>query len=626
MGDFVKQTVAPSSVSTDEGARLFRVVVLTTSAVVTLFSLADFWAGADPRNSIMNAIILVAALVALTVLRSGRLGLAFVVFGWGAWGSVGVDAVLTGTVNNTALYTYPVVILLSGWLLGLRHSYAMCLASIVVILGLAWMETAGIRFTPMVRGPWGRAADLSAILSVSMVVLHRILAHQARQAARMTDLNAQLRESVANLTSREHQLNQAESRFSKVGDIVPAPLSLTDAVTGQIIYVNKAWESVLGWTQQDVIGKSPLELGVWCEMAAREAFGAEFSRNGCVRNLEMNVRAHDGSILPVSVSADSVEQDGRHVTMSLLFDLRDRKSIEANVIKMNAELEARVEQRTQELQTANGELSHALSTLQCAQKELVQSEKMAALGGLVAGVSHELNTPIGNAMTVASSMVDRALEFQGLVTRNELKRSALERFMADSLEGSELVQRSLQRASDLVHSFKQVAVDQASERQRVFQLAEVVREIVITLSPNLKKMPWQLQIDIPDDLVLDSFPGALGQVTINLVMNAAIHAFGDRTEGRIEVRGRQIDQDTVELVFADNGIGMAPETASRIFDPFFTTKLGQGGSGLGLAIVHQMVTQVLQGKVSVESRLGEGSRFVLHLRRTIAHPAAPMDA
>ena len=421
----------------------------------------------------------------------------------------------------------------------------------------------------------------------------------------MTDLNSQLRESVANLTSREHQLNQAESRFSKVGDIVPAPLSLTDAVTGQIIYVNKAWESVLGWTQQDVIGKSPLELGVWCEMAAREAFGAEFSRNGCVRNLEMNVRAHDGSILPVSVSADSVEQDGR---------------------QMNAELEARVEQRTQELQTANGELSHALSTLQCAQKELVQSEKMAALGGLVAGVSHELNTPIGNAMTVASSMVDRALEFQGLVTRNELKRSALERFMADSLEGSELVQRSLQRASDLVHSFKQVAVDQASERQRVFQLAEVVREIVITLSPNLKKMPWQLQIDIPDDLVLDSFPGALGQVTINLVMNAAIHAFGDRTEGRIEVRGRQIDQDTVELVFADNGIGMAPETASRIFDPFFTTKLGQGGSGLGLAIVHQMVTQVLQGKVSVESRLGEGSRFVLHLRRTIAHPAAPMDA
>ncbi len=442
----------------------------------------------------------------------------------------------------------------------------------------------------------------------------------------MYELNTRLRESVAKLTSREHQLNQAESRFAKVGDIVPAPLSLTDASTGQIIYVNKAWESVLGWTQQDVMGKSPLELGVWFDAQARDAFGAEFRRNGCVRNLEMNVRARDGAVLPVSVSADSLEQDGRHVTMSLLFDLRDRKLIEASVLHMNAELEARVEQRTLELQNANGALSNALSTLQCAQKELVQSEKMAALGGLVAGVSHELNTPIGNAMTVASSMLDRALEFQGLVTRNELKRSALERFMADSLEGAELVQRSLQRASDLVHSFKQVAVDQASERQRVFQLAEVVREIVVTLSPNLRKMPWQLEIDIPDELVLDSFPGALGQVTINLVMNAAIHAFGGRSEGRIAVRGRLFDQDTVELVFADNGIGMSPETASRIFDPFFTTKLGQGGSGLGLAIVHQMVTQVLQGKVSVESSLGEGSRFVLHLRRSIAHPVEQLGS
>jgi signal transduction histidine kinase len=319
----------------------------------------------------------------------------------------------------------------------------------------------------------------------------------------------------------------------------------------------------------------------------------------------MHVQARDGTVVPVSVSADSVEQNGRRMTMSLLYDLTERTLIEAKVLKLNAELEARVELRT---------------------RELVQSEKMAALGGMVAGVAHELNTPIGNALVVASSMHDRVLEFQELVLRNELKRSTLDRFMADSLEGSELVQRSLQRASELVNSFKQVAVDQSSERQRPFGLYEVVREIVATLMPNLKKLPWQLEIDIPADIRMNSFPGSLGQVVINLVMNAALHAFTGRTEGLISVTGRQLDDETVELVFADDGVGMTPEIASRIFDPFFTTRLGQGGSGLGLAIVHQMVTQVLLGKVHVESTPNQGSRFIVCLARSITQPTdLPLD-
>jgi PAS domain S-box-containing protein len=598
-GTCAEKSTAPDA---EDGTRLFRAVVQTASLVVVLFTLADYVAGSDLRGSIINAIILMAALTALSVLRIGNVALAFVTFGWGTWVAITVQALLMGRIDNPVLFTYPVVIMLSGWLLGLGHGYAMCTVSVVAILGLAWMETNGIHLIEIHRGTWGRASDLSVILFVSMFIVSRMVLHQQRQTRRVAELNAQLTESVASLTARDQQLSQAESRFATVGDIIPAPLSLTDALTGEITYVNKAWESVLGWTLQGVAGKSPLELGIWFEAASREAFGAEFRRNGCVRHLQMQVQARDGTVVPVSVSADSVEQNGRRMTMSLLYDLTERTLIEAKVLKLNAELEARVELRT---------------------RELVQSEKMAALGGLVAGVSHELNTPIGNALVVSSSMHDRVLEFQELVLRNELKRSTLERFMADSLEGSELVQRSLQRASELVHSFKQVAVDQSSERQRVFGLNEVVREIIATLKPNLKKLPWKLEIDIPADITMHSFPGSLGQVVINLVMNAALHAFDGRTQGLISVTGRQLDAETVQLVFADDGVGMTSDIVGRIFDPFFTTRMGQGGSGLGLAIVHQMVTQVLLGKVRVESSPHEGSRFILHLARNIAPPADP---
>lgn len=602
MFDFLKLNRPFDASEAQDGPRLFSSVVQATCLVVVLFALADYVAGSDLRGSIINAIILIAALAALYVFRVGNVALAFVTFGWGTWAAITVQALLMGRLDNPVLFSYPVVIMLSGWLLGLGHGYAMCAVSMVAILVLAWMETNGIYLIQIHRGTWGRASDLSVILFVSMFIVSRMVLHQQRQKHRVAELNAQLTESVASLTARDHQLSQAESRFAIVGDIIPAPLSLTDAATGEITYVNKAWESVLGWTLQGVAGKSPLELGIWFETASREAFGAEFRRNGCVRHLQMHVQARDGTVVPVSVSADSVEQNGRRMTMSLLYDLTERTLIEAKVLKLNAELEARVELRT---------------------RELVQSEKMAALGGLVAGVSHELNTPIGNALVVSSAMHDRVLKFQDLVSRNELKRSTLERFMADSLEGSELVQRSLQRASELVHSFKQVAVDQSSERQRVFGLNEVVREIIATLKPNLKKLPWKLEIDIPPDITMHSFPGSLGQVVINLVMNAALHAFDGRTQGLISVTGRQLDAETVQLVFADDGVGMTADIVGRIFDPFFTTRMGQGGSGLGLAIVHQMVTQVLQGRVRVESSPHEGSRFILDLARSIAQPADP---
>jgi len=179
-------------------------------------------------------------------------------------------------------------------------------------------------------------------------------------------------------------------------------------------------------------------------------------------------------------------------------------------------------------------------------------------------------------------------------------------------EGAQLVERSLNRAADLVNSFKQVAIDQSSERRRPFDLGEVVREVIDTLRPNLKRLPWLVEVEIPEGIELQSYPGPLGQIIINLVMNAAMHAFEGRSSGRVRVTGCRCGADRVELRCNDDGTGIPADTIGRIFDPFFTTKLGKGGSGLGLSITHRLVTQVLGGQVSVESS-GAGTTFTLRL-------------
>jgi signal transduction histidine kinase len=194
-----------------------------------------------------------------------------------------------------------------------------------------------------------------------------------------------------------------------------------------------------------------------------------------------------------------------------------------------------------------------------------------------------------------------------------MRKSALEQFLVQCREGALLAERSLHRASELVNSFKQVAVDQASERKRKFDLAEMVTEVVDTLRPNLRGTPWQLEMEIPGGIKMDSYPGPLGQIVINLVMNAILHGFDGLEQGTVRITAVSNLDKTVTLVCRDDGKGISVDNLSRIFDPFFTTKLGKGGSGLGLSIVHRLVTQVLEGTISVYSRPGEGAAFTLLL-------------
>jgi two-component system NtrC family sensor kinase len=258
--------------------------------------------------------------------------------------------------------------------------------------------------------------------------------------------------------------------------------------------------------------------------------------------------------------------------------------------------------------------AQALQDLRRTQESLLQSERLASLGSLVAGVAHEINTPVGIALTSASVLNSATEELQAAVAGDGLKKSTVLRYLETAAESTRLIINNAYRAAHLIHSFKQIAVDQTSEARRPFALINYVDEIVASLRPKLKTTRIELRFDGPADLVLDSYPGAFAQVVTNLVLNCAEHAFDPDTAGRIEIHAR-LDGDIVELDLADNGKGIAPELLDRIFDPFFTTRRGQGGTGLGLNIVYNLVVKQFRGTITARSTPGRGTRFTLRIPR-----------
>jgi signal transduction histidine kinase len=284
---------------------------------------------------------------------------------------------------------------------------------------------------------------------------------------------------------------------------------------------------------------------------------------------------------------------------------------------LNRELETRVETRTKDLSQANANLHDALNHIE-------RSEPLAALGNLVAGVAHELSTPMGNASTVASTMAESAEKMRLSAAANQLRKSQLDTFIEEVAEGCVLLLRNLQRASGLVSDFKQVAADQTSARRRQFSLAELVAETLHTISPGYKHCPVTVTTDVPDTLRLDSFPGALEQVITNLVNNAVLHGLDPGRPLAVRLVARPVaDAPCVRLSLSDDGKGMDAETVAQAFQPFFTTRLGTGGTGLGLHLVHRLVHESLGGSLSLDSRPGEGARFDIVLPLVAPLAASP---
>jgi signal transduction histidine kinase len=235
---------------------------------------------------------------------------------------------------------------------------------------------------------------------------------------------------------------------------------------------------------------------------------------------------------------------------------------------------------------------------------------MAALGGLVAGVAHEINTPLGIGVTAASYLEQETRRLGVELEEKRLTAESLHRFRQSALESTQLILRNLTRADKLVKSFKQVAVDQSSEQKRRIDLASYLQEIMSSQHPTLKRTQHVVEIKCPEGLSLETYPGALYQIIVNLVMNSLLHAFPERNDGHIWITGRLVGEQVL-LSYRDDGVGMRDEVRRKIFEPFFTTRRGEGGSGLGMHIVWNLVTQVLQGTLAVESAPGAGTSFEL---------------
>jgi PAS domain S-box-containing protein len=269
----------------------------------------------------------------------------------------------------------------------------------------------------------------------------------------------------------------------------------------------------------------------------------------------------------------------------------------------------------QEMRKARDSAETALRNLRDTQASLIEAEKLAALGRLVAGVAHEVNNPVGISLTVASALERKAANFAAEVERGDLRRSSLNDFIETSRDAASQLVANLNRAAELIQSFKQVAADRNYSDQRNFDLADLTEQVVMSLRPGLRKHNLTLNVDCQPNLTMNSYPGPYGQVLTNLFLNAVAHAFPNGGPGTIEIQARASGKDNVEILFSDNGCGMSLDVRRRAFDPFFTTRRDQGGTGLGLHIVYSIVTNRLGGRLDLDSEPGGGTRIQILLPR-----------
>jgi len=406
----------------------------------------------------------------------------------------------------------------------------------------------------------------------------------------------------------ENRIADQNEFLNTLLNTIPQPV-FWKGTDGRYLGGNEALTQVFGRPLSEIVGCTLAELTDGADFDRYMAADAQLIANPGTQRFEDRMVFADTQLHDVLINKATYRHMGSQVIglAGTITDISHIKRIEAQLREANAALEQKVAERTSELAHANDELHLAM-------QQLVQREKLAALGTLVAGVAHELNTPLGNTLTVVTTLSDRLQQFRDDFTQGTLRRSGLVQFLEDSIQACAMVERNAQRAAELVASFKLVAVDQASSRRRTFDLRSLVKETLLAVAHIHKGLAVNVETDIPADVMLDSYPGALEQVITNLVLNAVTHGLTGQAPLHIRVRAQTgSDANSVILELEDDGVGMDADTLHRAFDPFFTTRMGQGGSGLGLYIVYNLVQGILGGTVDLDSAPGAGARFTIHI-------------
>lgn len=402
----------------------------------------------------------------------------------------------------------------------------------------------------------------------------------------------------------EEALAESRRQLQTVIDTVPAVINVKDT-SFRYLLMNKYMARIFDVDPEEAIGRTTSEIMARYGGSKDDTNDRRIISSGqelgfyeeAYFDASHRLRHWMANKAPIFNAAGEVE----HI-VTVALDITDRKLAE------------------QEMRRAKDSAETALKNLRDTQDSLIESEKLAALGRLVAGVAHEVNNPVGIGLTVATALQRRCNIFAAELARGELRRSSLNEFIDSTRDAATQLVANLNRAADLIQSFKQVAVDRNVPDRRLFDLGELTEQLVTSLKPGLNVRNLTLAVDCEPGIEMNSYPGPYGQVVTNLFLNSIAHAFAVGAEGLLRIEARRIPGGQVEIVFSDNGSGMTAEVRRRAFDPFFTTRRDNGGTGLGLNIVHNIVTNRLGGRIDLEFEPGKGTRF--HI---VIPQVAPME-
>jgi PAS domain S-box-containing protein len=427
-------------------------------------------------------------------------------------------------------------------------------------------------------------------------------------------------------TSGEHGVSQAKSppivampvpqqpALQLIYDTAPIGLAVLSPDC-RYLQINQRLTEICGISVEDHLGRSVRD----CVPALADAV------EGIVRSI-MNTGDPVTGIEVAGQRADQVEERS---WVTYWHPLRNAAgeivgiNVAAEEVTERKRAEAALHASERELRSAKDAAEAALHHLQETQNFLIEAEKLAALGRLVAGVAHEINNPVGTSLTVASSMERKTAVIADELTHGILKRSTLNEFLENSHAAASQLVANLNHAAEMIESFKQVAIDRNYSNQRIFDLGDLTEKVIRSLRPGLEKQSVTLRVDCEPDLTMNSYPGPYGQVLTNLYLNSVTHAFPNRRKGTVSVRVQASGDENVEILFSDTGCGMSLDVRRKAFDPFFTTRRGRGSTGLGLHIVHTIVTNGLGGRVNLDSEPDEGTRIRIVLPRVAPKAARP---